>query len=201
MGNAKNLKIGIIGCGTIGAEIAKAIDKRFKNEGRLVAVADVDKKKAVSLTKLLVRKPKILPINQLIEKSDLVIEAASARISGKIARAAIREKKDVMIMSVGGIVKNYNALFNLARRNGRRVYLPSGAICGVDGVKAAVLGGVNRVELITRKPPAGFYGAPFIEKNKIDLTDIRRETCIFEGSALEAIAGFPANVNVSCVLS
>lgn len=197
----KKIKIGIIGCGAIGREIAKAIDAGFKDSAALVAVSDADREKAGSLRKDLKNKPKVLPIDALIKKSDLVIEAASAEISGLVAQKAIRAKKDVMIMSTGGIAKDHMSISRLARKAGVKVYLPSGAICGIDGVKAALLGKIRTAELITRKPPAALRGAPFIVRHRIDLDSISSETMIFDGSARDAIKGFPANINVSCTLS
>ena len=79
--------------------------------------------------------------------------------------------------------------------------MPSGAICGLDGVKSAMMGRVDRVTLITRKPPHGFQGAPYILEHNIDLNSIHEETILFQGSAKEAIRGFPQNVNVAIALS
>lgn len=197
----KKIRIGIIGCGTIGSEIAKTIDINFNKDAELIAISDIDKNKAEALKKKLESNPEILGIDTLIKKADLVIEAASAEVSGEIAKKALSAKRDIMLMSVGGIIKNYAALFNLARKNGSKIYVPSGAICGLDGVKAAAIGKIYKAELTTRKPPSGLMGAPFIERNKIDLSKINSETTIFKGNALEAIEGFPANINVSCTLS
>lgn len=197
----KKIKIGVIGCGAIGSEIAVVIDRDFKKEAVLTALSDIDIDKAEAVKKKLKARSNILSAEDLIRKSDLVIEAASAKVSADIAKTAISAKKDVMIMSVGGIIRDYAALFNLAGKNSCKIYLPSGAICGLDGVKAASIGRIDKAELTTRKPPAGFKGAPFVEKNKIDLNGIKGETKIFEGNALEAIEGFPANINVSCALS
>ena len=59
------LKIGIIGCGTIGQEIAKACQ-----DGRvdLAAISDVDTEKAESLNNFLKKKAEILTIDELIKK-------------------------------------------------------------------------------------------------------------------------------------
>ncbi|MCX5716231.1 MAG: aspartate dehydrogenase [Candidatus Omnitrophica bacterium] len=197
----KKLKIGLVGCGTIGTQIAKAINTRFKKNAALVAISDTDEGKIAAIKKVLRSKPAALKIDALIKKADLVIEAASAKVSGEVAKKTVQAGKDIMIMSSGGIIKNYTALFNLAKKNGCRVYIPSGAICGLDGVKAALLGNIKTARLTTTKPPAGLKGAPFVEKNKIDLDGINTDTTIFEGSAIEAIGGFPANINVSCALS
>lgn len=193
------MKIGIVGCSTIGSGLALAIEQKFKGKASLVALCDIDKQKAASLVSKLAKAPLILPLDELIEKCDLVVEAASASISAKVARRALLASKDVMIMSVGGLVES--DVFELANVKHCHIYMPSGAICGLDGVKSATIGKISRVTLTTRKPPKGLEGAPYVVQNKIDLNSISEETIIFEGNALEAIQGFPKNVNVAVALS
>ncbi|MDD5135955.1 MAG: DUF108 domain-containing protein, partial [Candidatus Omnitrophica bacterium] len=91
-------------------------------------------------------------------------------------------------------------LLKKAEKKGVRVYIPSGALCGIDGVKSASAGRIDSVTLTTRKPPRGLAGAPYLKENKIDLDKITGKTIVFEGSAEEAIKGFPQNVNVSAAL-
>jgi aspartate dehydrogenase len=55
--------------------------------------------------------------------------------------------------------------------------------------------------MVTRKPPAGLKGAPYLEQNKIDVDIITTPTKIFDGSARDGARGFPANVNVAAALS
>src|SRR4029077_1835770 len=57
------------------------------------------------------------------------------------------------------------------------------------------------VRMITRKPPGGLAGAPYIVANNIDIAGITQPLKIFDGSAREAARGFPANVNVAVALS
>ena len=83
----------------------------------------------------------------------------------------------------------------------RRVYLPSGAVCGIDGLKSCRAGSIYSVTLTTRKPPRGLEGAPYLKEKNIRLSDIKGETVIFDGTAREAIKGFPQNVNVCAALS
>ena len=193
-------KIGIVGCGTIGSFLAKRIEKDFKASSKLVGICDIDNNKAKALADNLSKKVEILSLEKLADKSDLIIEAASGSACPDVCKKAIEKRKDVMVMSIGGLIGR-EQLFSLARERGSRIILPSGAICGLDGVKSAAAGKIKKVTLTTRKPPAGFKDAPHVLKNNIDLDNITQEKVIFEGTAEEAVAGFPKNVNVSAVLS
>jgi len=196
----KRIKIGIIGCGTIGAEIAKACATSLKRSFTLIGVTDIDSAKALTLRRELGIKTAALPSDELIDKVDLIVEAASAKVSPEILKKAIAWKKDALIMSIGGLV-GHEHLLDKARQKGIRVYLPSGALCGLDGVKASSVGNIASVSLTTRKPPKGLMGAPYIQEKGIDLGAIDRETVIFDGTAAEAVKAFPQNVNVCAVLS
>ena len=194
------LKIGIIGCGTIGSKLARAIVENFPWDSRLIGVHDIDRNKSQALSQSINPHPSILSQEELIDSADLIIESASKEACAKIARAAISKGKDIMVMSVGGLIDSIE-LFEEAKTKSCRIYIPSGAICGLDGIKGAIIGGIKRVVLTTRKPPLSLDGAPYIVKNRIDLNSIKCETLLFEGSAREAIDGFPQNINVSVALS
>ncbi|MBS3097185.1 aspartate dehydrogenase [Candidatus Woesearchaeota archaeon] len=190
------MKIGVIGCGAIGSVLCKFIDKELK-DSKLVAICDIDKKKAEKLSNSLKSKPEITDIGSLIKKSDLIVEAVSPSIVKQVLEKCIKNKKHLMVMSVGGLIQDMGLLKKLTAR----LFIPSGAICGIDGVKAAAIEKISSAAITSTKSPKSLEGAPYIIKNKIDLRKIRKKTKIFEGNALEAIKGFPANVNVSAVLS
>jgi aspartate dehydrogenase len=196
----KKIKIGIVGCGTIGSEIARACQSRLKDSVDVVGICDLSKEKAELLQRSLKSKTKILELDDLIKKADIIVEAAGAGISANILKKSINGKKDVLIMSIGGLLGN-EGLLGKAEKSGIRVYLPSGALCGIDGLKSASIGRVDSVTLTTRKPPKGLVGAPYIVNNNIDLSSIKGEAVIFDGTALEAVKGFPQNVNVAAILS
>ncbi|MFC1667603.1 aspartate dehydrogenase [Candidatus Omnitrophota bacterium] len=191
-------KIGIIGCGTIGTGIAEFIQKRLKKKVRISALCDVDSKKADILSKRIKPRPVIAGIEDLIKKSDLIIEAAAVNISGSIAEKAVSARKDVLIMSTGGILKK-GILLKKARSRGCNIYIPSGAICGLDGLSSAIIGKIKKVSLTTRKPPKGLKGASYL-KGK-DISKIDKETLVYSGNAEEAIKHFPKNINVAATLS
>jgi aspartate dehydrogenase len=195
----KRIKIGLIGCGTIGSEIARACQGKLSPKMVLSAVCDTDAAKATALAKTL-EKAKVLDMDGLIGAVDLVVEAASAAVSGDVVKRCVKNKRDVFVMSVGGMLGK-NALLKEAEARGVKVYFPSGAICGIDGLKSASAGEIYSVTLTTRKPPRGLKGAPYLKDKNMDLENIAGEVTVFEGSAEEAIKGFPQNVNVAAVLS
>lgn len=196
------LKIGIVGCGAIGTSLAKAIVTDFSDKAELTSLYDIDIEKAYRLSSALKTK-KIVALNldDLINNAQLVIEAASAKSSYEIAKKSLSASKDIMIMSVGGIAEHYKELFALAKEKNTKLYIPTGAICGLDGLKAARESKINKITLTTKKPPSAFKGVAYVLKKKINLDQLKEDTVLFEGSALSAITHFPANINVAATLS
>lgn len=194
------LKVGLVGCGTIGTEIAKAIRGRLADSFELSAVCDVDGAKADALKGAAGPSVQVLGIDSMVSVVDFVVEAASAKISGRVLRECVDKKKGCMVMSVGGILGN-EELLDEARRKGVVVAVPSGAICGIDALKGHAVGKIDGVTITTTKPPKGLAGAPYLADEGIDVSSIKERTVVFEGSAEEAVKGFPQNVNVSAVLS
>lgn len=195
----RELQVGIVGMGTIGQAIAQALDTDDM-AARLVAVHSRNLGKLRDVVSTLRRVPHVGGLAELIEACDLVIEAATQAALADIAPQTLEAGKDLMVLSVGGLL-DHPQWGDLAARRGCKIYIPSGAIVGLDGVKGACVGHVESVTITTRKPPGGLAGAPYIEQHGIDVYALTQETVVFEGSAREACAGFPANVNVSAALS
>ena len=197
------LLIGIIGCGAIGTSLAKAIAKDFSGLAKVSALYDVDPAKAQKLSRVISINRNIAAKNlaQIINNSALVIESASSYCSFDIAKAVLAKGRDILIMSVGGVSAHIDELSSKARKNNAKIYIPSGAIAGIDALKAASAGDLKKVVLTTRKNPASFKGVKFIEDKKIDLAAIRKDTVLFSGPASEAVKYFPQNINVAAVLS
>lgn len=191
------MKVGIIGCGFIGNEIAKFIDK---NKGfKLIALNDIDVNNVYDLTKKLRNnKPKFADLSDLIRKSDLIVESATQGIIKKILSNKNLGKKDkkLLIMSTGGLISNLHLLNKIKNC---QIYLPSGAIAGLDAIKSAA-GKIESLRLTTTKPVKGLENAPFLIKNKINLRKLKSKKIIFEGNLKDAINGFPQNVNVAATL-
>ncbi|MDW8040947.1 MAG: aspartate dehydrogenase [Nitrososphaerota archaeon] len=198
------LGIGLIGCGAIGAILAKAVDEGRAGDACLVVVFDENLKKAVDLAQKLKSKPKVARnFNELIECEDvkLVVEAASQEAVKAYAIEVLRAGKDLMVMSVGALVdsKLTSEINRIAKENGRKIYVPSGAIAGLDGVKASAIDKIEKVVLTTRKPLKALSDNLYF-KEKFG-GKVEELTVIYEGPALEACRLFPANVNVAATLS
>ena len=198
----KLLKIGIAGCGAIGSSLAKAIVENFSHKAELVSVFDTDRTKAYSLASSLGKKKiAVLTFENLLSNVDFVIESTSVSSAFSIVSEALSASKDIMVMSSGGIFEHFEQLSNLATEKGVRLFIPSGAICGVDGIKAQALGKINTITLTSKKPPRAFKGITYILKKKINLDKIKEDTVLYEGEAKGAIKFFPQNINVASTLS
>jgi aspartate dehydrogenase len=193
------LKIGIVGCGTIGSAIARAVDDG-KIPAHLAGLTNRTRGRAGALAATLRASPPVLDLAALVAASDLVVEAATGRALEAIVPACLAARKDVFVLSVGGLLGRED-WFREAEVCGCRLLVASGAIAGLDGVRGAAVGRVDSVTMTTRKPPRGLAGAAYVLERGIDLDGLTEDTLIFEGSAREACEGFPTNVNVSAALS
>jgi aspartate dehydrogenase len=140
-----------------------------------------------------------MPLAELAQVCDVVVECAPAAVFSQVAEPTVRLGKVLITVSVGGLLDNWH-LVEMAKTTGARINVPSGAILGLDAVRAAALGEIKHVSMVTRKPPAALAGAPHIQSNKIDLDSIDQPLKVFEGSAREGVEAFPANVNVAAAL-
>jgi aspartate dehydrogenase len=194
----------LLGCGTIGSELANAIDSGKIPDASLASIYDVSSARSDSLASRLTKRAHIAErFDEFINSDfDLMIEAASQAAVKDSVEPAFTSGKDIMIMSVGALVDPLflERIVRMASTNNHMIYLPSGAIGGLDVIRA-VRHLLKTISLTTIKNPRALAGAPFIESSSIDLTSIRERTVIFEGDAFAAVRGFPANVNVAAIIS
>ena len=192
--------IGIVGCGAIGKTLARHIDKELRAYVSDIVLYDVDGDVSEALFGEIKNSAIALSIEKVIEASDLIIEAAVGKCVPELLKKVVESGKDIMIMSIGGLLGSED-LLAAAEKKKVKVLLPSGAIAGLDAIKASKVAGIKNVTLTTRKPPKSLKGAPYLSKKKIDVENITGETVVFEGNVKEAVKGFPKNVNVSALLS
>jgi aspartate dehydrogenase len=192
------LKIGLLGVGAIGRTIATALDKK-QIDAELVALSDQDRARAEALSSELSGHPPVVSLEAMIESCDLAVEAASqAALPGFVEKALIWQR-DMLIMSVGGLLGRED-WFHQAGEKGCRIYVPSGAIAGIDGIKSGSIGKIESAELTSRKPVKALAGSKYVADRGIDIDNLREDTVIFEGSAEEAARAFPATSNVAASL-
>ncbi len=193
------LKVGIIGCGAIGTGIALFIDKKMHRFFSIYGLADKQIESAKKLQNKLKTLPAIYDVKNLVERVDLVIEAASQEAAESALMKAIHFRKDIMILSTGMCVKNFS-LIKKAIAKKINVYIPSGAICGIDGIGALSKGKIKSLSLVTSKPPKGLMGVEYLIKKKINLSSLKKEIVVFRGGVRQAIKYFPKNINVAATL-
>lgn len=196
--------VGLIGCGSIGTVLARAIDEGKAGKTCLVMVYDIKIEKAKKLYLELKNKPKLAEnFSRLLEcrSIKLVVEAASQEAVRTYAVQVLNAGKDLMIMSAGALVdaKLAGEISRVATEKGRRVYVPTGAIAGIDAVKASSLGHVESVTLTTRKPLKSLEDNEYFKERFTG--KIEQPTLVYAGPAVEACKLFPANVNVAATLS
>jgi aspartate dehydrogenase len=196
------LKIGIIGCGAIGSSLAGAIILDLAQKTALSGLYDIKKENAVKLAGKLSNLKLVMPdLKSLIRRSDFIIEATRAEDASSIAEEVLSSSRSIMIMSVGGIIGKYQELTALAEKKKVKIFIPSGAICGIDGLKALSVGKISRVVLTTKKPPKAFEGVTYLTKKNINLDGLTEEKVVFDGNADLAVIAFPQNINVAAAIS
>ncbi len=187
----------------MGTQIALAIDSG-QIPATLTHVFDESKEKSALLVEKLTNKPEIVENSHLLSSNpvDIVVEAASQDAVMDVSLSVLQNKKDLMIMSVGALLDEsiYDILSDACKDFKKTIYLPSGAIAGLDGIKS-VKNELESLSITTTKHPRSLKGAKFFETSDINLDEINSSTVIFEGTAKEAVSLFPANINVAALLS
>lgn len=191
--------IGIVGCGSIGQALLKALEF-----GTLTlpisGITSRTEETARAFLSTLKNPPEYCSRGELITRSDLIVEAAGGEVVPDLARATFEAGKDLMAISIGALLDHPDIL-EMAKVRGCKLYAPSGAIAGLDGIKSASSGRIDHVTITTRKPLQALEGSPYLVDRGISVLGFTEEQEIFSGTVREACRGFPANVNVSAAVS
>lgn len=194
-----SLRIAIAGLGAVGLKLAQALDAGIPG-CTLAAVSARDTAAAAQRLAGLRRPVPVVAIDALEPLADVVVECAPAALLPQIVEPFLRAGKAAVVLSAGALLGREN-LVELARAHGGHIIVPTGALLGLDAVLAAAEGEIRSVRMVTRKPVRGLVGAPYLAENNIAIEDIREPLRIFQGTARQAAAGFPANLNVAVALS
>ncbi|MCE8020843.1 aspartate dehydrogenase [Halomonas sp. MCCC 1A11036] len=200
MTNNTSIRVGLIGYGTAGRDVAEAILANQAGDTRLVSVLvrDAGKYTGISLEGFQITDSEDA---FFASHPDVVVETAGHDAVIRYAEKSLTNGSDFMVVSVGAFCDQalHDRVLGSASRHGRRVLVPSAAIAGLDRIAAAAQGSLERVTLTTRKPVKAWRGT-FAEE-VVDLDTVAQPTVIFEGNARESSRVFPESVNVSAALS
>lgn len=189
--------LAIAGLGAIGLSLAKAVDAGRLPGYRLVAVSSRDANKARAAVAGFAAPPEVVGPGELA-RAEIVVEAAPAAAFLGIARPVLAAGRTLVACSGGALMRNFGLVAE-AEAAGARIVVPTGALIGLDAVRAAAQGRIESVVITTRKAPRGWAGAPYLAQHGIGLDGLTEPRQLFRGNALEAAAGFPANVNVAAL--
>ena len=183
------MKVGIIGCGAIANIITTSIVPE-DNGIEIAYFFDKDIERAENLASL-AGGVAVLDFEDMLDNVDLVLECASSASVKQLAPIILKKGLDMIIMSIGAFMDTdfYTDVLKIAKENNAKIHLPSGAVVGLDGIKAVAKFGLKEVNLVTRKSPKS------LGKN-IDCEEV-----LFEGKASEAVKEFPLNINVAATIS
>jgi len=192
------LRVGLAGLGAVGLEVARRLIAGVPGLTlAAVAVRDADKaRRALPQLGALA----IKPATSLADDCDVVVECLPPALFRDVAISAIDKGRIFMPLSVAQLLENWD-LVERAKTKGARILPPTGALIGLDAVRAAAEGEIRSIKMITRKPPAGLEGAPYLRERNITLAGLTQPLKVFDGTAREGARGFPANVNVAAALS
>jgi aspartate dehydrogenase len=193
------LQIAIAGLGTIGRAVARRLAGGIPGLA-LAAVASRDRAKAAAWLAAQHINCRVVDLTALPSHADLAVECAPADALEEICRPMLAAGKKVMVLSAGALLPRPD-LIALAAQSGGQIIVPTGALLALDAVTAAAEGHIHAVTMVTRKPPKGLAGANYLMKNGISVDGLREPLCVFTGTAREAAAGFPENVNVVAALA
>ena len=190
-----------MGCGAIGSRIAKSIKTQCGDHAIAAGLFDINPAKALNLQKSISQKDIVKKsYADLLKSCDFIVEAVNAPDTHQLVRQALIAKKDVLVMSVGKFIEG-ESILKLAQKQGVRVLIPSGAIAGIDAIKAASLQRIDSITLTTRKPIYGFADNAYVQAKRINLSQIKKETILFDGNVREAVKCFPQNINVAATIA
>src|SRR5262252_6827224 len=192
-------RIAIAGLGAIGKTVARRLTDGLPGLS-LACIAAGNAAKARDWLKEQKIDCPVVELDEFPKHADLAIECAPASLIEKICRPMLEAGKQVMVLSCGALLPRPE-LIDLAKAHGGRIVVPTGALLGLDAVAAAAQGTIHSVRMTSRKPPHGLSGAPYLVANDISVEGLNEAKRVFSGTAREAAAGFPENVNVAAALS
>ena len=203
-------KVGIIGFGTIGYQIARSIKSGYLSLARLSFIVDLSSERLEVAKKLFTNEkptmftdPDLLFDSESYKSTQIIVESASGAAVREYAKQILSDGKYLIIFSVGELVDDtlLKELESEAARNTGVIHIPTGAIAGIDAIRSA-RNNIHEITITTTKNPKSLAGAPYFDIFKdIHLQALRHRTVLYDGDVRKAVRLFPSNVNVFAALA
>jgi aspartate dehydrogenase len=195
------MRVAIAGLGNVGGDVAVNLAAGEIPQIRLTAVCSRDPEKAREFSKSLEPRPKVVPLAELPEHADVIVECAVYDAFAEIARVALEAGKTLVTVSVGALGANLD-LIELAEKNGGVIRVSSGALPGLDLIRSAKEANISSAKLISRMRPESVAKEAYIIAKGFDFsTPPPKPVHVFSGTAREASKAFPRHFNVATTLS
>lgn len=144
----------------------------------------------------------VASVDELPEGVTHVIDCAGHAGLRQHGPKALARGCDVITVSIGALADAdlLSDLEKSARSGGSRLHLASGAIGGLDALRAARCGDLGTVRYVGRKPPEGWKGSP--AEDVVDLSaPLNHAQVHFIGTARDAALRYPKNANVAAAVA
>jgi aspartate dehydrogenase len=203
-------KVGIIGFGTIGYQIARSIESGYLSLAQLSFIVDLSSERLEVAKKLFTNEkptmfsdPDLLFDSESYKSTQIIVESASGAAVRQYAKQILSDGKYLIIFSVGELVDDtlLKELESEAARHTGVIHIPTGAIAGIDAIRSA-RNNLHEITITTTKNPKSLAGAPYFDIfEDIHLHELRHRTVLYDGDVLKAVRLFPSNVNVFAALA
>lgn len=192
----KKHRLALIGYGYLNRIVANAVKDGFLPEYELVAVLDNNDERTTLFANTFGCKPCYSIEELLAQKPNYTAEAASVNAVRSYSLDVLSGGSNLIVLSIGAFVDAdfFSQVKDAAAANGRKVYLPSGAVGGFDVLRTVSLMSPITASITSLKSPEAIAHTAL---NFDGILDITEPVEIFRGKTTEAIAVLPTHVNVS----
>jgi aspartate dehydrogenase len=195
----RTLGVAIAGFGSIGRLVGRHLDEGMQGL-RLVSVSAANLDRARENLKVFRARVDAVPLERIADMADVVVDCAVPQVFHEAVTPAIERGRTIVTVNATSLIEHLEVI-DRAERTGARIILVSGSVLGFDALRAANVGAINSVLMITRKPPLSLAHSPWIREHGIELRGIVKPTKIFEGSAREAARAFPDKLNIAAAVA
>jgi aspartate dehydrogenase len=192
-------KVGVAGLGAVGLEVARALDRGRIPGLQLSAVCSRSLTVSRHRTASFKVQPTAVSPSELGTLCDIVVECVPKDSFLEIAEPVLTAGATLVTVSGAALLAN-PGIVRMAEAHQARIVLVTGAVLGLDAIRAVAEGHVSSVRMITRKPPRAIAKAPYLTKRGIDVLRISEPERVFDGTALEGAEGFPSSANVAAAV-